>query len=92
MGNERHFKQERIIALNSSERFSLYASFKSNLLTEILFDFVYIKCPRDALIKLRIGVLPLNANCFRYAREVVKMKLRMKFTSFASVRYTKNFG
>ena len=63
------FKQEWTTALNSSERFSLYASFKSNLLTENYFDFVKIKCFRDALIKLRMGVLPLNANRFRYAHE-----------------------
>ena len=63
------FKQKWTTALNSSERFSLYASFKSNLLTENYFDFVKIKCFRDALIKLRMGALPLNANCFRYAHE-----------------------
>ena len=63
------FKREWTTALNSSERFSLYASFKSNLLTENYFDFVKIKCFRDALIKLRMGVLPLNANRFRYAHE-----------------------
>ena len=56
-------------ALNNSERFSLYSSFKSNLLTENYFDFVKIKCFRDAVIKLRLGVLPLNANLFRYAHE-----------------------
>ena len=32
-------------------------------------DFVRIKCFRDVLIKLRMGVLPLNANRFRYAHE-----------------------
>ena len=56
-------------AINSSERFCLYASFKSNLLTENYLDFVRIKCFRDALIKLRMGVLPLNENRFRYAHE-----------------------
>ena len=63
------FKQEWTTALNSSKRFSLYTSFKSNLLTENYFKFVKIKCFRDALIKLRMGVLPLNANRFRYAHE-----------------------
>ena len=38
-------------------------------LTDSYFDFVEIKCFRDALIKLRMGVLPLNANRFRYAHE-----------------------
>ncbi len=63
------FKQEWTTALNSSERFSLYASFKSNLLTENYFDFVKIKCFRDAFIKLSMDVIPLNANRFRYVHE-----------------------
>ena len=61
------FNEEWTTAVNSSERFCLYASFKSNLLTENYLDFVRIKCFRDVLIKLRMGVLPLNANRFRYA-------------------------
>ena len=36
---------------------------------ENYLDFVRIKCFRDVLIKLRMGVLPLNANRFRYAHE-----------------------
>ena len=56
-------------AINSSERFCLYASFKSSLLTENYLDFVRIKCFRDVLIKLRMGVFPLNANRLRYAHE-----------------------
>ena len=63
------FNQEWTTAINSSERFCLYASFKSNLLTENYLDFLRIKCFRDVLIKLRMGVLPLNANRFRYAHE-----------------------
>ena len=63
------FNQEWNTAINSSEKFCLYASFKSNLLAENYLDFVQIKCFRDVLIKLRMGVLPLNANRFRYAHE-----------------------
>ena len=63
------FNEEWTTAINSSERFCLYASFKSNLLTENYLDFVRIKCFRDVLIKFRMGVLPLNANRFRYAHE-----------------------
>ena len=55
--------------LTSVRDFCVYASFKSNLLTENYLDFVRIKCFRDVLIKLRMGVLPLNANRFRYAHE-----------------------
>ena len=47
----------------------IYASFKSNLLTENYLDFVWIKCFKNVLIQLRMGVLPLNANRFRYAHE-----------------------
>ena len=66
------FKREWTTAINSSERCCLYASFKSNLLTENHLDFVWIKCFRDVLIKLRMGgtpYFPLNANRFRYAHE-----------------------
>ena len=58
------FNEEWTTAINNSERFCLYASFKSNLLKENYLDFVRIKCFRDALIKLRMGVLPLNKNRF----------------------------
>ena len=47
----------------------IYASLKSSLLTENYLDFVGIKCFKDVLIKLRMGVLPLNANRFHYAHE-----------------------
>ena len=50
-------------------RSSLYVSFKFNLLTENYFDFVNLKCFRHAVIKLRMGVLPLNANRFRSAHQ-----------------------
>ena len=63
------FKQDWTMALNSSERFSLYSSFKFKLLTESYFDMVQVKCFRNAVIKLRLGVLPLNANLCRYAQE-----------------------
>ena len=45
------------------------ASLKSNILTGNYLDFVWIKCLKDILIQLRMGVLPLNANRFRYAHE-----------------------
>ena len=45
------------------------ASLKSNILTGNYLDFVRIKYFRDVLIKLRMGVLPLNATRFRYAHE-----------------------
>ncbi len=45
------------------------ASLKSNILTGNYLDFVWIKCLKDILIQLRMGVLPVNANRFRYAHE-----------------------
>ena len=38
-------------------------------LQENYLDFVRIKCFRDVLIKLRMGMLPLNADRYRYAHE-----------------------
>ena len=96
------FNQEWTTAVNSSERFCLYASFKSNLLTENNLDFVGIKYFRDVLIKLRMGVLPLNANRLRCAHENASKILcsfckteiedEVHFILFASVRYTRNFA
>ena len=51
----------------------------ANLLTENSLDFVRIKCFRDVLIKLRMGVLPLNANCFRYAHENASTEILCSF-------------
>ena len=60
------FDQEWTTAIHTRDRFSLYATFKSNLLAEKYFDHIRIKCFRDMLTKFRCGVLPLNANRFRY--------------------------
>lgn len=57
------------VAINTSDRFSFYASFKLRPYTELYIDEVRMKYLRDILAKLRLGVLPLNANVYRYAKE-----------------------
>ena len=42
-------------------------TFKSSLLPEQYFDCVTLNCYQDALIKIRLGVLPINSNKFRYS-------------------------
>ena len=55
--------------VNTSNRFSFYVTFKSSLLPEQYFDCVTLKCYRDCLIKIRLGVLPINSNKFRYSED-----------------------
>ena len=50
-------------------------TFKSSLLPEQYFDCVTLKCYQDALIKIQLGVLPINSNKFRYS-EGDRKKLR----------------
>ena len=54
---------------NTSSRFSFYVTFKSSLLPEQYFDCVALKCYPDALIKIRLGVLPINSNKYRYSED-----------------------
>ena len=63
------YNQEWLNAVNTSCRFSFYVTFKSSLLPEQYFDCVTLKCYRDALIKIRLGVLPINSNKFRYSED-----------------------
>lgn len=79
VGHERAFLvtlKERLIAqynidwwnaINSSDRFNVYFSFKTILCAEQYFEWVSVKCFRDALVKLRLGVLPINVNKFRFS-------------------------
>ena len=95
------FNQEWTTAINSSEGLCLYASFKSNLITENYLHFVRIKCFRDVLIKWRMGVLRISCPQITFAMPTkmptkydvvfVKLKLKVKCILFASVRYTRNF-
>ena len=88
-----NFNQEWTTTINSSERFLCMRLIEIQLSDRELFDFVRIISFRDVLIKLRMVVLPLSANRFRYAHENAskilcnfsETELKMKFTSFASV-------
>ena len=64
-----NYNQEWLNAINTSSRYSFYVLFKSNLLTEQYFDCITSKWYRDALIKIRLGVLPINSNKFRYSED-----------------------
>ena len=63
------YNHEWLNAVNTSSRFSFYVTFKSSLLPEKYFDCVILKCYRDCLIKIRLGVLPINSNKFRYSED-----------------------
>ena len=62
--------------------YAKYRDFKSVCGSENYFEFVDIKCFRDYLVKLRLGLLPLNSStlnslspcdttaCYYYSNEV----------------------
>ena len=45
--------------------FSTYRLFKTQFESEKYFDFIDLRCFRDGLIKLRVGVLPINGSVFK---------------------------
>jgi hypothetical protein len=53
-------------ALNSSDRYRLYRSFKDMLVSETYFLCVKQKCFRDALARIRVGVSSLRAHRNRF--------------------------
>ena len=63
------YNYEWLNAVNTCNRFSFYVTFKSSLLPEQYFDCVTLKCYRDCLIKIRLGVIPINSNKFRYSED-----------------------
>lgn len=71
--------------------FSFYVAFKSNLLKEHYFNCIKSKCYRNALIKVRLGVLPINSNKLRYSEDgrkkscVISVKHRWMMNSILSV-------
>jgi hypothetical protein len=61
------YNVEWLNSLQESDRYSLYSCFKNVLSVEQYFDWVPVKCFRDALVKLRLGVLAINNNKFRFS-------------------------
>ena len=45
--------------------YAKYREFKSVFVSEGYFEYVDIKCFRDALVKLRVGLLPLSNSAFK---------------------------
>ena len=91
------YNQEWLNAVNTSNRFSFYVTFKSSLLPEQYFDCVTLNCYGDALIKIRLGVLPINSlDALKMTRKscvtFVKFRWRMKFTSSVCARYITGSG
>ena len=83
-------------AVNTSSRLS-YVTFKLSLLPEQYFDCVTLNCYGDALIKIRLGVLPINSlDALKMTRKscvtFVKFRWRMKFTSSVCARYITGSG
>lgn len=64
------YSQEWMANLRGSTRFDSYISFKVSLKCEPYLDFVKIKCFRDALIRLRLGITELRTHKNRYVSHV----------------------
>lgn len=59
------YVQEWNGSITCKDIFENYRLFKTVFECEKYFDFIDKKCFRDCLIKLRLGVLPIAASCFR---------------------------
>ena len=59
------YLQEWNGSIASKAIFQNYRTFKTVFESESYFNFVDKKCFRDCLVKLRLGVLPIGASCFR---------------------------
>ena len=72
-------------------------TFKPSLLPEQYFDCVTLNYYGDTLIKIRLGVLPINSlDTLKMTRKscvtFVKFRWRMKFTSSVCARYITGSG
>jgi hypothetical protein len=61
------FVQEWSATVHDSERYETYRSYKSVFATESYLSEIEPYCFRVALTQLRMGVLPINNNMFRYS-------------------------
>jgi hypothetical protein len=59
------FEREWSNSITTKDMYSNYRQFKSVFRAERYFDFVSIKCFRDCVVKLRLGLLPLKYSAFK---------------------------
>lgn len=60
-----NYLQEWNSSVSAKEIYSTYRVFKMEFGSERYFEFLDIRCFRDCLVKLRLGVLPLNGSSFK---------------------------
>ena len=60
----RLYKQEWSTSILQKDMYAKYRDFNNKNESERYFEFVDIKCFRDYLVKLRLGLLPLNYSTF----------------------------
>ena len=80
------FTQEWTSDIRGKERSEMYRSFKVMLGAEKYLSVIDIYCFRVALTQLRLGVLPINSNMYRYSdcptnKTVYFAKTRLKMKS-----------
>ena len=61
------FTQEWTADIRDKERYEMYRSFKAMFETEQYSSGIDIYCFRVALTQLRLGVLPITSNMYRYS-------------------------
>ena len=59
------YQQEWNSSVMCKDMYAHYRSFKTAFEAEPYFQWMNIKCFRDSLIKLRLGILPINGSAFR---------------------------
>ena len=60
-----HFLQEWYSSVLNKDTYSTYCLFKTSFEPGPYFEFLDYRCFRDYLVKLRVGVLPINGSSFR---------------------------
>ena len=60
-----NYQQEWDESIMNKDMYSQYRLFKTSWETEPYFEFLDLRCFRDGLIKLRLGVLPIKGSSFR---------------------------
>ena len=69
------FQQDWFASVSTSERFEIYSSIKPAFVTEKYFDYVQLRCFREAYTRFRFGISPIFIHKLRYKRNILPHNL-----------------
>lgn len=69
------FQQDWSESVSTSERFEFYSSFKTSIVTEKYFDYVQLRCFREAYVRFRFGISPILVHKLRYKSGILPRNL-----------------